>query len=77
VFWEPGLQKTACYLVYPQLDAQVAQMQGLTIDPAPDTLRRLWFVVKPRETCDPLSAPVIEPFVRSGFTAVEWGVVLQ
>jgi hypothetical protein len=76
-FWEPGLQKTACYLVYPQLDEQVSQMVGLTIDPAPDTVRRMWFVVEPRESCGELPAPAIEPFERKGFTAVEWGVVLQ
>ncbi len=27
--------------------------------------------------CGAPSAPAIEPFVRSGFSAVEWGVVLD
>ncbi|MDD5306847.1 MAG: hypothetical protein PHU25_05950 [Deltaproteobacteria bacterium] len=76
-YWKPGLQKATCYLVYPQLDEQVSQMMTLTVDPAPDTMMRLWFVVKPRETCDELPAPAIEPLTRTGFTAVEWGVVLQ
>ncbi|MDD5306848.1 MAG: hypothetical protein PHU25_05955 [Deltaproteobacteria bacterium] len=77
VFWEPALPRSACYMIYPQLDRQVSQMVGLKVDPAPDTVRRLWFVVEPRGTCDELPAPAIEPLARIGFTVVEWGVVLQ
>ncbi len=76
-FWSIHLPPAPCYLIYPQPEADIDQTMGLVISPAPDSLLRLWLVVQGSATCTPLPAPATSPFVRDGFTAVEWGVVLD
>jgi hypothetical protein len=76
-FWTIHLPPAPCDLIYAQEEADIDMTMGLLIDPAPDALLRLWLVVQGAPSCPPLPAPAISPFVRSGFTAVEWGVVLD
>ena len=72
VYWLPQMEKNAYNLIAFQDEAYTVGAQ-LQIDPAPESLLRVFMAWKP------LSAPVtvepqtFVPFVRSGFTVVEWG----
>ena len=75
-YWQTRLPQEPYYLVAPQTEALIDQTMPLQINPAPQTMLRVWLYVTP------LSYPVsIKPFtaqppVRRGFTAVEWGVAM-
>lgn len=75
--WEGELPEASCYRVFPQLDATIARTVDLRIEPPPDSARRVWFLVECAQECEGLAEPVIPAFVRTGFTAVEWGIVLE
>ena len=72
IYWLPQMEKNAYNLIAFQSEAYTVGAQ-LHIDPAPDSLLRVFMA------WTPLSAPVavepqtFVPFVRTGFTAVEWG----
>ena len=53
--------------------AEYTQIAPMNITPKPDSLLRVFMVF--RELDAPMSLPEqkIEPFVRKGFTVVEWG----
>jgi hypothetical protein len=78
LYWTQELPEFAWYAVYPQFTDIIRNSVDLVIDPAPDSLLRLWLIF---EGYDDLPAhldvtePVVESFHRSGFTAVEWGVI--
>lgn len=72
-YWVPLLEGSPYYAVYPQ---EADSMIRLDIAPAPRSLLRALFFIRPLQR--PLSIPtppMSGPFVREGFTAVEWGVV--
>jgi len=75
-FWVPVLPAAPWYLFYPQTEEIVDFHVGLHVEPAPDSLLRLWFAVQPAETPLSLPEPTILPFVRSGFSVTEWGVIV-
>lgn len=75
--WEGELPEASCYRVFPQLDATISRTVGLRIEPPPDSARRVWFLVECAQECEGLAEPVIPAFVRTGFAAVEWGIVLE
>ena len=75
--WEGELPQASCYHVFPQLDDTIARTVDLRIEPPPDSARRVWFLVECAQECEPLPEPVVPAFVRAGFTAVEWGIVLE
>ena len=72
IYWLPQMEQNPYNLIAFQGEAYTVGAQ-LRIDPAPESLLRVFMAWKP------LSAPVtvepqtFAPFVRSGFTAVEWG----
>ncbi|RJO71856.1 MAG: carboxypeptidase regulatory-like domain-containing protein [Myxococcales bacterium] len=77
-YWSVHLPLAPFYAVYPLSAAQILDpLAELFIEPAPDSLFRLWFVISPETSARPLLAPAIAPMTRQGFTAVEWGVVLD
>lgn len=77
-WWIPRLTDGPCYDIYPQTRAEIDPFVTLDIEPAPDSLQRLFYATRPTGDCNEhLYAPVIAPFVRDGFTALEWGVVLR
>jgi hypothetical protein len=75
-YWTAHLPYAPCYRVFPQPLAIVEQEVGLVVDPAPDSVLRLWLMIEGATECEDLPAPAVEPFVRAGFTVVEWGVAL-
>ena len=73
-YWTPRLVGSPWYAVYPQ---DVEAMITLQIDPAPKSLLRALFLIRALDR--PLSIPEpveTEPFIRDGFTVVEWGVIM-
>ena len=68
-FWDPWFPKREWFTVYPQS----AKLPPLRINPVPDNLLRVWFVVEPG--CHAAFEPAIQPVPRTGYHASEWGVV--
>jgi hypothetical protein len=50
---------------------------GLKIDPKPDRLLRVLLSFTPSEKPEKIEAPKLDRFRRKGFTAVEWGGILD
>jgi hypothetical protein len=71
-FWVPELEGHPHYVLYPQ-DPEL--VSTLTIDPAPDSILRMILVIRPLAAPVSLPEPLVEPFDRTGFTVVEWGVL--
>jgi hypothetical protein len=72
VYWLPLMRDNAWNLISFQGKAYTDNAV-LTIDPKPDSVLRIYMTYKPLES--PLTIPPQEltPFVRKGFTVVEWG----
>ena len=49
------------------------RIADLIIDPAPDSLLRVYMVAKPLDSFTKIEPQVFDGFVRDGFTVVEWG----
>lgn len=75
-YWIPRLVGSAYYLIYPQFSEDIAKSTKLVIDPPPDSLLRVFLRIIPAPIQIDIAPPHLTPFTRSGFTVVEWGVVL-
>ena len=71
-YWVPLLEGSPWYAVYPQ---DPEPMVTLDIVPAPDRTLRFLPLIRPLSIPLTLTEPSVTPFVRDGFTAVEWGVL--
>jgi hypothetical protein len=75
-FWGPDLSKNKTSFVQFIVDEQVTDLIGaLTVSPAPISFRRVYilFCNSDNITYQIVSPAPIKPFVRSGFTVLEWG----
>jgi len=72
IYWLPRMEHNAYNLISFQ-GVAYTESAVLTIDPAPDTLLRVFMVFKP--LAEPIEIPTQEltAMERTGFTAVEWG----
>ena len=70
--WAGGLEGNAYNLVSFQNEAYT-DSAALTIDPAPDTLIRVFMAWKPLSTAVTIEEQELKPVERNGFTVVEWG----
>ena len=75
IYWLPRLEQNPYNLITFQTEAYTSVV-GLEITPAPDSLLRVCMVAQPLETPVDVEPQAFEPFVRQGFTAVEWGGVM-
>lgn len=66
--WDGAFPEAAVMTVYPQVDG----LARLTVDPAPDTLLRAWFLVA--DGCQAVEPFLFEPVDRVGYHAAEWGI---
>lgn len=77
-WWIPRLSDGLCYDIYPQTRAEIDPFVTLDIVPAPDSVQRLFYAIRPTGDCAAhLDEPVIVPFIRDGFAALEWGVIVR
>jgi hypothetical protein len=75
-WWIPRLEKTGCFFVHPQLDDIISKTIKLNISQTPDSVQRLFYVLRKAPGCDAEIKDVpIKPFERKGFTVMEWGVI--
>lgn len=72
VYWLPQMESNAYNLISFQSDVYTEHAQ-LHIDPAPDSLLRVFMAWKPVKQVVAIDPQVFPTFTRSGFTAVEWG----
>lgn len=72
VYWLPLMQKNPYNLISFQGELY-EESARLTITPQPDSVLRVFMAWKPVEESVALAAQTFEPFVRDGFTVVEWG----
>ncbi len=74
IYWLPQMEGNAYNLISFQQEAYT-DAAVLQIDPAPDSLLRVFMAWKALETPVELPAQVLPSFERVGFTVVEWGGV--
>lgn len=76
-YWTEHLPPFPYYLFYPQDQAICDRLVPLSVDPAPDSVLRIWFHVVGAYAAFDLPEPVIAPFERRGFTVTEWGILVN
>lgn len=72
VYWLPALQENPYNVISFQTDAYT-DGAVLEITPAPDSLLRIFMAYYPSDVEIEIAPQTFAPFVRSGFTVVEWG----
>ena len=72
IYWLPRMEGNPYNLISFQTDAYTDAAE-LTIDPAPDTLIRVFMAWKGLEQPVEIPAQELTAPARTGFTAVEWG----
>ena len=72
VYWLPRMQNNPYNLISFQTEAYTSLVR-LDITPEPDSLLRVFMAYRALNAPVEVPAQQFEPFVRSGFTAVEWG----
>jgi hypothetical protein len=74
-YWIPLLKSSPYYAIYPQHTANIDDVITLNISKTPDSILRLFYVIKEVPEVKSLPEPVIPAFERKGFTVREWGVI--
>lgn len=72
VYWLPLMEQNPYNIISFQADAYTQAAQ-LHIDPAPDTLIRVFMAWRPSDSFVKLPAQELTAPARTGFTVVEWG----
>jgi PKD repeat protein len=76
-YWIPLLKEFPFYAIYPQTKESINRVIGVDFSVQPDTFYRLFYCIEGSQTTVALDEPVINSFTRNGFTAVEWGVIID
>lgn len=72
VYWAPRMQENKYNLISFQTE-NYEQSAPLHINPAPDSMLRVYMAYKPLTSPVDIEPQTFEPFKREGFTVVEWG----
>ena len=72
VYWLPKMHDNKYNLVT-FAGKEYTDNAKLEITPQPDSILRVFMVFKPLDEKITIKAPEIKPFMRKGFTVVEWG----
>jgi hypothetical protein len=72
VYWLPQMQNNAYNLITFQ-DKAYTDTAELIITPSPDSVLRVFMAVKPLDKPVEIEEQTLNPFIRTGFTVVEWG----
>ncbi len=73
-YWIPLLTEDKYFLIYPQTNNIIDKIIKLDFSVQPDKIHRLFYGIVATPEYSKLDEPVIQPFNRSGFYVVEWGV---
>ena len=76
MYWLPILEKNEQSLVYFELTDERENFNKIIIEPTPKSLLRMAIHVKKVDKEVNIKEQKLEPFNRSGFTAVEWGGII-
>ena len=74
IYWLPRMEHNAYNLISFQTDAY-EDVARLDISPAPDSVLRVFMTWKPVAMYREMDPQTFAPFVREGFTVVEWGAM--
>ena len=77
MYWLPILEKNEHNLVYFELTEELQKSNKLIINPKPDTLIRIRIHVKKVNKRENIKEQKLPSYERNGFTAVEWGGVIN
>lgn len=72
VYWLADMQQNPYNLITFQQE-RYTEHAVLDVEPTPDNMLRVFMVYKALDKPIEIEEPEIEPFVRNGFTVVEWG----
>ena len=72
VYWMPLMQDHPYNLISFQQEAYT-DLARLDISPAPDSILRVFMAYQPLDEPIEMEPQQLEPFIRTGFTVVEWG----
>ena len=72
VYWLPKMQDNPYNLISFQSE-RYTDTAKLDIDPTPDSVLRVFMAWKPLHRAQNIEPQTFTPFVRDGFTVVEWG----
>lgn len=72
VYWLPQMQENPYNIISFQADVYT-DLAWLQVDPQPDSVLRVFMAVKPSLVYVEMEPQEFEPFMRDGFTVVEWG----
>ncbi len=72
VFWLPRMVDNPYNLISFQEEAYTDNAI-LTITPQPDSINRVFMAYKPLDEKIEIEEQILEPFVRSGYSVIEWG----
>ncbi|MGL1900633.1 MAG: hypothetical protein OCC49_00765 [Fibrobacterales bacterium] len=73
-FWTPYFDKQSNTPYFALYMEDLNAYNTLNISPTPDALLRVFLYVELVDTYREIDKPLIHPFERTGFTAVEWGL---
>ncbi|MCX6739830.1 MAG: hypothetical protein NTZ49_01210 [Candidatus Parcubacteria bacterium] len=72
VYWYPRMKDNSYNLIY-FADKQYTDVASLDISPKPDSILKVFMVVKPLQEKISIQPQIIKPFERKGFSVIEWG----
>lgn len=72
-YWLKALPKNPYYKISLLPESTINEISPLTILPKPDSILRIDMSFEPLDTKETITPPTLSPFVRKGFTVVEWG----
>ena len=72
VYWAPRMQENKYNLISFQTE-NYEQSAPLHINPAPDSMLRVYMAYKPLTNPIDIEPQTFKPFERTGFSVVEWG----
>lgn len=73
VYWLPQMVNNPYNLIHFATNEEYNQKIPLEINPTPDSLLRVFMVYKPLNKPITIKTQSFTPFIRNGFTVVEWG----
>ncbi len=82
-FWCSRLPEGESYVMYPQLTGIIDKEMPVHVNPAPESVFRVWFLYVPVGQFDDAEIAAInepgfdEQVIRKGYTLVEWGGIVE
>jgi hypothetical protein len=73
VYWLPLMQNNNYNFIRFATPDEYDKFAKLTISPAPDSILRVFMIFKPLDNPIEVTPQTFSPFIRKGFTVVEWG----